>query len=108
MPEAAPAEAPGDRLHALLDEAVKPPPLAREAPQPARERTQRPASSRKARALLGDVPEEVAEDASPSTPAEPTEPAEALRYSVQVGCLNGCRRPAIRNGPWCRAASPHG
>ncbi|GHE22381.1 hypothetical protein [Halomonas urumqiensis] len=91
MPEAAPAEAPGDRLHALLDEAVTPQPLVREAPQPARERTQRPANSRKARALLGDVPEEVAAESSPTIPTEPAtaEPAEALRYTVQVGCLDG-------------------
>lgn len=90
-PEAEPVEAPGDRLHALLDEAAKEPPQVRPAPQSTSERAQRPASSRKARALLGDLPEAASEPSSPASPTEAVSsgPVEALRYSVQVGCLEG-------------------
>ncbi|MDN3521309.1 hypothetical protein [Halomonas ramblicola] len=85
-PETPAAEPPGERLHALLDEAAKAP-----APRPAesaQERVERPQRPGKARALLGEVPtEEGAPTATP--PAEPEAPREALRFAFQVACLEG-------------------
>jgi hypothetical protein len=87
------AEPPGERLHALLDEAARPPtPPPASAPEMASpERHLRPVARGKARALLGESP-----DARESAPPEPeavteatTAPGEALRFTLQVACLDG-------------------
>ncbi|MDI5985228.1 hypothetical protein QLQ85_10515 [Halomonas sp. M4R5S39] len=90
-PEPVAVEAPGERLHALLDEAAREAP-ARPSPEPtARERGQRPAGPGKARALLGGgAPPDAAEaPAGVEAPERPAEPAEALRFTLQVACLDG-------------------
>ncbi|MCW4152498.1 hypothetical protein OM427_23565 [Halomonas sp. 18H] len=95
------ASAPGERLHALLDDAGD----ARAQPsQPRQDSVRPPAGPRKARALLGDlVPGQAAEQAvedpatSPSlaesaeaaaSPGHAT-PAQALRFTWQISCLDG-------------------
>ncbi|MDT8895101.1 hypothetical protein RSO41_10575 [Halomonas sp. I1] len=86
------SRAPGERLHALLEDAAE----ASPAEPPARESTARPpAGPGKARALLGGlVPEENAAPAepapAPSVTAKAEQPvAEALRFTWQVTCLDG-------------------
>ncbi|MBB3233059.1 hypothetical protein [Halomonas stenophila] len=89
-------QAPGERLHALLESpgeaAPAPPASAPEAPQ------RPPTGPGKARALLGDmVPgAEGSAAAAPSAPAAPEAatpraeaPQEPLRFSLQVACLDG-------------------
>ncbi|MFO7647718.1 hypothetical protein [Halomonas campaniensis] len=91
LPEAPPPEAPGERLHALLDEAVKTPSVPREAPEPSlRVRGQRPVGPGKARALLGGAPPEATPPADDSASDEAAvAPAEALHFTFQVTCLEG-------------------
>lgn len=90
--EAAPPTPPGERLHALLDEAaqaqVAPP---REAPAEPEPPQRPPAGPGKARALLGDmVPAAEAESAPEAVAARPVQRAgEALRFTLQVACLDG-------------------
>ncbi|MDR5867151.1 hypothetical protein [Halomonas koreensis] len=87
-PEASARQAPGERLHALLDEPGEAP-----APAEPEPRAQAPAGPRKARALLGDlVPEEApAADPEPASeaPTAVAAPGEALRFTLQVACLDG-------------------
>ncbi|MFY0989335.1 hypothetical protein [Halomonas sp. C05BenzN] len=91
QPAEEPREAPGERLHALLDEAAREAP-ARQAPaSPAHERGQRPAGPGRARALLGGG--EPAEATATPPAAEERQPqaspAEALHFTLQVACLDG-------------------
>ena len=88
LPEPPPAEAPGERLHALLDEAREaPPPRPAEAEPP---RAARPPRLGMARALLGEAPaEETAATPASAAEAEPQVPGEALRFAFQVACLEG-------------------
>ncbi|MDN3557660.1 hypothetical protein [Halomonas maura] len=99
-PDEAASQAPGQRLHALLESSgAEKTPAPPASPASAPEARQRPSSGPgKARALLGDmVPG--AEDAAttgPSVPAEPEAatpreeaPQEPLRFSLQVACLDG-------------------
>ncbi|XKE45050.1 hypothetical protein LG302_17000 [Halomonas organivorans] len=87
-------QAPGAHLHALLERPEEAPPAPPAAPE-AEPRERPPAGPRKARALLGDLaPEEApptpAMDAAPETPdAAGREPAAALRFILQVACLDG-------------------
>ncbi|MCH4561884.1 hypothetical protein MKP05_01925 [Halomonas sp. EGI 63088] len=89
-PAPAPTEAPAERLHALLDESAREAP-ARPTPEPApRERSQRPAGPGKARALLGGGEVPGAAEAPARDEERPAaEPAEALRFTLQVACLDG-------------------
>ncbi len=88
-------EPPGERLHALLDEAARPPSPPSSAPEVTRpERHLRPVARGKARALLGEPPDEARESTSPELATGPDKtPApvvgEALRFTVQVACLDG-------------------
>lgn len=85
LPEAPAAEAPGERLHALLEE-------AREAPAPAPAEAEPPRAARQARpgmarALLGEAPvDKTAAAPEPAAP-EAQAPGEALRFAFQVACL---------------------
>lgn len=86
LPEPPPEEAPGERLHALLDEAREAAPSRpAEAESP---RAPRPPRAGMARALLGEAPAEEAA-ATPAAEAEPQVPGEALRFAFQVACLEG-------------------
>ncbi len=82
--------APGARLHALLDEAaearVTPPRPAPAEPEP----RHRPTAG-KARALLGDLVPSGAQDATPEAgdPRPVRHSGEALRFTLQVACLDG-------------------
>ncbi|SFU60029.1 hypothetical protein SAMN04487955_104257 [Halomonas korlensis] len=87
-------EPPHERLHALLDEAARPPsPPTSSAPEMARpERHLRPVSRGKARALLGEPPDDARESTSTELEAvSDTAPAagKTLRFTVQVACLDG-------------------
>nr|WP_282103624.1 hypothetical protein [Halomonas getboli] len=99
-PDDSARQAPGERLQALLDTPVEPssPPPSPAAPvSPAAEAPARPpAGERKARALLGGLVSEAAGDEiAPTTAPEPApsvasgEPQEALRFALQVACLDG-------------------
>lgn len=89
LPEALPVEAPGERLHALLDEAAREAPSEKPAP-PIRERSQRPAGPGKARALLGAEPvESLSALELPPVSVSPAESAEPLRFAFQAACLEG-------------------
>src|SRR5690554_259271 len=88
LPEAPPAEAPGERLHALLDEAREVPPSPRPA-EPEPPRAARPPRPGMARALLGEAPVEEAAAAPKAAEAEASPPREALRFAFQVACLEG-------------------
>ncbi|APE31209.1 hypothetical protein BOX17_09765 [Halomonas aestuarii] len=89
--DAAP-RAPGERLHALVDEVAEARATApREAPADPEPRHRPPAGPGKARALLGDMApaaEEAASDQSVAT-RPTTAPGEALRFTLQVACLDG-------------------
>ncbi|MBS9403054.1 hypothetical protein KG088_05380 [Halomonas sp. TRM85114] len=96
IPAPVATEPPSERLHALLDEAARPPsPPSSSTPEVTRpERHLRPVARGKARALLGEPPDEARESTSPELQADPdTTPApaagEALRFIVQVACLDG-------------------
>ncbi|QFT86322.1 hypothetical protein FIU88_15270 [Halomonas sp. THAF12] len=98
VPDDGARQAPGERLHALLDAPAEPSVPAPAAPaSPAAEPRERPpAGERKARALLGGlVPEAASEEAAPDAAPEPArsvesdEPREALRFALQVACLDG-------------------
>lgn len=88
LPEAPPTEAPGERLHALLDEAREVPPSPRPA-EPEPPRAARPPRPGMARALLGEAPVEEAAAAPKAAEAEASPPREALRFAFQVACLEG-------------------
>lgn len=78
-------EAPGQRLHALLDA-----PTSREPEPRMPERSQRPAGPRKARALLGEQVPSPVEEVQPTSASRAGErPAESLRFTLQVACLAG-------------------
>ncbi|WP_328716613.1 hypothetical protein VO226_14365 [Halomonas elongata] len=86
------SRAPGERLHALLDDAAE----ASSTSAPSNESTTRPAAGQgRARALLGDlVPGEASASTATPPPAPPVSttteaPAEALRFTWQVTCLDG-------------------
>lgn len=86
------SRAPGERLHALLEDAAEAP----SAEPSAQDSTARPPSGPgKARALLGGlVPEESAvspetQSPAPSVATEAEPAAEALRFTWQVTCLDG-------------------
>ncbi|MFG6177447.1 hypothetical protein ACGTN6_09400 [Halomonas sp. THAF12] len=91
-PDDAVRQAPAERLQALLETPAKPAP-APAAPQA--EPHERPAGPRKARALLGGVvPEAATVDEAPAADAgtdaaEEAAPQEALRFALQVACLDG-------------------
>ncbi|MDR5859071.1 hypothetical protein FZZ93_16120 [Halomonas eurihalina] len=88
------SRAPGERLHALLEDAAEAPSTS---PESSESTARPPAGQGRARALLGDlVPGEAAPASTTSvpsptppvsSPAEP--PAEALRFTWQVTCLDG-------------------
>ncbi|MGJ7458458.1 hypothetical protein [Halomonas sp. RA08-2] len=87
LPEAAPAEAPGERLHALLDEAREAPAARPAEPKPSRAaRAPRPGM---ARALLEEPPAQQAPAPIESAAAEPRAPQEPLRFAFQAACLEG-------------------
>ena len=89
-PEAEGRRAPGERLHALLDEAAEAQ-VAAPRPAPAEPEPRHRLSSGKARALLGDlVPAEAkeAEHEAPR-PGPVQQRGEALRFTLQVACLDG-------------------
>ncbi|MDZ7854290.1 MAG: hypothetical protein U5L98_17075 [Halomonas sp.] len=82
--------APGERLHALLDEAAE---AQTAAPRPAPaepEPRHRPAAG-KARALLGDLvlPDEQDATLEAQRPGPERHGGEALRFTLQVACLDG-------------------
>ncbi|MGM0982829.1 MAG: hypothetical protein ACQEXG_05295 [Pseudomonadota bacterium] len=82
--------APGERLHALLDEAAEAQ-VAMPRPAPAEPEPRHRPSAGRARALLGDlVPADEPETASESmSPSPVRQPGEALRFTLQVACLDG-------------------
>jgi hypothetical protein len=91
LPETLPAEAPGERLHALLDETSKAP--APRAPVASgREHRHTPAVRGKARSLLDGDSVSPPGDPTPALNARPQAEAAAeapLRFSLQVACLSG-------------------
>ncbi|WP_404299013.1 hypothetical protein [Halomonas sp.] len=90
LPEAPPAEAPGVRLHALLDEARESAPARPTPPEPARPaRAGRPPRPGMARALLEVPPVQEAAAPVEALAAEPGAPREPLRFAFQAGCLEG-------------------
>ena len=89
-PAAAEPTAPGERLHALLDEAAQAQVVTPRPPPAEAEPRHRPAAGR-ARALLGDLVPVDAEQPAPAVqPAASTHPpGEALRFTWQMACLEG-------------------
>lgn len=87
LPEAPPAEAPGERLHALLDEAREAAPTRPAEPEPPR--AARPPRPGMARALLEPPPAEEVAAPVEAVPAEPLAPREPLRFAFQAACLEG-------------------
>ncbi|MEQ5800801.1 hypothetical protein [Halomonas sp. H10-9-1] len=89
---AAPVAAPpGERLHALLDEAREQPAAPR-SEAPAQERVARAPRPGKARAaLLGETPRPEAPDNAAEEAAGPVarSAGEALRFAFQIACLEG-------------------
>lgn len=84
--------APGERLHALLDEAARARDAAAMPGETAMEEAPAapPGSARgKARALLGGLVPESGEKTAPPTPAADAPSGEPLRFTLQVGCLDG-------------------
>ncbi|MEQ6918604.1 hypothetical protein [Halomonas aquatica] len=91
-PQDAAHQAPGERLHALLDEAAEARVAAPAVPPAEPEPRQRPpAGPGKARALLGDmVPAAETVSSSEQASSRPAQaPGEALRFTLQVACLDG-------------------
>ncbi|SEL37839.1 hypothetical protein [Halomonas daqiaonensis] len=89
-PVAEAPRAPAERLHALLDEAAEAQ-VATSRPLPAEpEPRHRPAAG-KARALLGDLGSSDAQEAKPEavSPAPVRHSGDALRFTLQVACLDG-------------------
>ena len=84
-------EPPAERLHALLDEANRAPSSPSSAPEMARPvRHLKPVARGKARALLGEPPDGEHQSAPPAKATTPAPAAgEALRFTVQVACLDG-------------------
>ncbi|WP_280550078.1 hypothetical protein [Halomonas sp. 11-S5] len=82
--------APGERLHALLDEAVEAQVAAPRAAPAEPEPRHRPAAGR-ARALLGDLAPSDEPGATPEavSPGPVRHRGEALRFTLQVACLDG-------------------
>ncbi len=92
VPETLPAEAPGDRLHALLDEAARAPAPRTPPPASGREHRHTPAVRGKARSLLDGDSASPPEDTAPPLDAPPQAEVAAespLRFSLQVACLSG-------------------
>ncbi|MCA1770918.1 MAG: hypothetical protein LC652_13595, partial [Halomonas sp.] len=82
LPEAPPAEAPGERLHALLDEARESAPARPTPQQPTRAaRTARAPKPGTARALLEAPPAQEAAAPVEASAAEPGAPQEPLRFA---------------------------
>lgn len=92
LPNALPSAAPGERLHALLDEAAKAP-VPRTSPvSSGHEHRHKPAVPGKARSLLDGDSTSSAEDVSPALEARPhaeTAVEAPLRFSLEVACLSG-------------------
>ena len=91
LPEAPPAEAPGERLHALLDEAREATP-ARPAEPATPPRTSRGARPGMARSLLEASPERAPSAQAPEAldaAAASRAPQAPLRFAFQAGCLEG-------------------
>jgi hypothetical protein len=87
LPEAPPTEAPGERLHALLDEAREVAPARPAEPAPPRAaRGPRPGM---ARALLEEPPSQAAATPVDVAAADPGVPRAPLRFAFQVACLEG-------------------
>ncbi|WP_136247290.1 hypothetical protein [Halomonas borealis] len=91
--EAAPRQAPGERLQALLETPSEAP---ASAPAPATPSERPPSGERKARALLGGLVPDAAPAEAPATSAPepgrdaaPDAPGEALRFTLQLACLDG-------------------
>ncbi|WP_046078393.1 hypothetical protein [Halomonas sp. HG01] len=90
-------QAPGERLQALLDAPAEASPAPTVPASPAAEAPVRPPpGERKARALLGGlVPEAAPEETPPPVASAPAREAaadesrEALRFALQVACLDG-------------------
>lgn len=82
--------APGERLHALLDEAAEAQVAVSRSPPVEPEPRHRPSAGR-ARALLGDlVPADAPEAAMEARPSgTERQQGEALRFTLQVACLDG-------------------
>ncbi|MDR9440012.1 MAG: hypothetical protein RI841_11055 [Halomonas sp.] len=82
--------APGERLHALLDEAAQAQ-VATPQPAPAEPESRHRPSSGKARALLGDLvlPDEQGAVLEESSSRPVRHSGEALRFTLQVACLDG-------------------
>jgi hypothetical protein len=80
----------GERLHALLDEAAeRQQAMPRQAPaEPAPRQASAPAPG-KARSLLGEAPVEASPSTAPAPEAPSADPGEALRFTLQVACLEG-------------------
>lgn len=87
LAEAPPAEAPGERLHALLDEAREAAP-ARPA-EPATPRASRVARPGMARALLKEPPVQEPEAPVEAAADGARAPQAPLRFAFQAGCLEG-------------------
>jgi len=87
LPEAPPAEAPGDRLHALLDEAREAAPARPVEPEPTR--VARPPRPGMARALLDAPPPQESETPVEAGTTEPAAAREPLRFAFQAACLEG-------------------
>lgn len=92
LPETPPAEAPGDRLHALLDEAARAPAPKIPSEPSGREHRNTLAVRGKARLLLDGDSALPPADSPPALDALPNADAAAespLRFSLQVACLSG-------------------
>ncbi|WP_416138226.1 hypothetical protein ACM26W_17365 [Halomonas sp. HK25] len=91
LPEAPPAEAPGERLHALLDEAREAPPVRSAEPEAPRAQAPRAQAPRPgmARALLEEPTAQEAAAPIGAATAEPRAPQEPLRFAFQAACLEG-------------------
>lgn len=89
-PVAEARRAPGERLHALLDEAAEAQ-VATPRPAPAEPEPRQRSSAGRARALLADlVPTgEQGATADEASPGPVRHGGEALRFTLQVACLDG-------------------
>lgn len=88
-PVAEERRAPGERLHALLDEAAEAQ-VATPRPAPVEPEPRHRPTAGKARALLGDLVPADEPEAMPETQAPASvRHGEALRFTLQVACLDG-------------------
>ncbi|MGE4535295.1 hypothetical protein [Halomonas sp.] len=87
---AAPAAAPpGERLHALLDEAREQESAPRKPSLPPERVARAPRPGRARVALLGEAPVSEGPSEPETAEAAPEAPREALRFAFQVACLEG-------------------